>query len=45
MASNPKQIDYFPINPYKKKIILNMTLHTPFVLSLQQMGLMFFGDW
>lgn len=42
MTTNPKQIYYVPINPNKKKIILNMTLHATFVLTFQQMGTVFF---
>lgn len=35
MASNPKQIYYFPIYPYKKEIIPDMAFHTTFILPFQ----------
>lgn len=41
MRADSKQINYVSINPNKKKVIFNMTLHTSLVLSFQYMRFVF----
>lgn len=41
MTTNSKQVDYFSVNPNKKKIPFYMAFHTPFILTFQHVRFVF----
>lgn len=41
MTTNSKQVDYFSVNPNKKKIPFYMAFHTTFILTFQHVRFVF----